>query len=150
MASYITDRKEIGLALNFGDYPVLMVDHDNPCYEGTTYCEGTRVRVRYMPASHSLAMREANKAMLTRGSLFFEDGRLGISARGAMLKAGFGYSDVIESVEWAQAVTVEEGQTVVVVEQWSKRRMCTVRKMKVPAKIDPFCQVACWLQEIEG
>lgn len=150
MAHYITDRKEIGLALNFGDYPVLMVDRDNPCYDGSTYCVGSKVRVRYMPASPMLALRETNKAMLTRGNLFYENGQMGISARGAMLKADFGYSDVIESVEWAQTVIVEAGQTVVVVEQWSERRMCTVRKMKVPEYIDPFCQVVGWLQEIEG
>ena len=150
MVSYITDSKEIGLALNFGDYPVLMVDHDKPCYEGSTYCVGSRVRVWYRPASPMLAFRETDTAMLTRGNVFYENGQLGISAHGYALKADFGYSDVIEDAEWAQAVTVEEGQTVVVVEQWSERRRCTVRKMKVPENIDPFCQVVGWLQEIEG
>ena len=146
---YLTDRSEIALALNFGDYPVLMIDHDKPVYEGSTFCQGSKVCVKYTPNSVYLRLGY-DKPLRTRGEIYYSDGRLGISSNGALLKADFGYQDVIDSVEWAQAVTVEPGQTVVVVEQWSSRRECTVRKMKVPERIDPHCQTVCLLMEIEA
>ena len=112
---YVTDRKEIGKAINFGKYPVLFINRENRPYPeyGGDYSIGCKVRVAY---------DNGMEGMTTRGNIFFsnENGRdsLAISSRGSMLKASFGRSDVLDMVEWAQAPVVHKGQTVVVVEDW--------------------------------
>ena len=142
---YITDRKEIGKAINFGKYPVLFINRENrpyPEYVGD-YSIGCKVRVAYDRGPSGLT---------TRGNLFFsnENGRdeLAISSRGSMLKAGFGRSDVLNAVEWAQAPVVRKGQTVGVVEDWPSEGKCSVRLMKVPDRIDVHCQTVAVLQDI--
>ena len=93
---YITDRKEIGKAINFGKYPVLFINRENRPYPeyGGDYSIGCKVRVAY---------DNGMEGMTTRGNIFFsnENGRdsLAISSRGSMLKAGFGRSDVLDMVE---------------------------------------------------
>lgn len=142
---YITDRKEIGKAINFGKYPVLFINRENrpyPEYVGD-YSIGCKVRVAYDRGPSGLT---------TRGNLFFsnENGRdeLAISSRGSMLKAGFGRSDVLNAVEWAQSPVVQKGQTVVVVEDWPSEGRCTVRLMRVPDQIDVNCITVAVLQDL--
>ena len=142
---YITDRKEIGKAINFGKYPVLFINRENrpyPEYVGD-YSIGCKVRVAY---DHGY------EGMTTRGNLFFsnENGKdeLAISSRGSMLKASFGRSDVLNAVEWAQSPVVQKGQTVVVVEDWPSKGRCTVRMMKVPDRIDVHCITVAVLQDL--
>ena len=65
-----------------------------------------------------------------------------------MLKAGFGRSDVLDMVEWAQAPVVHKGQTVVVVEDWPSENKCSVRLMKLPDRVDVHCQTVAVLQDI--
>lgn len=143
---YLTDRQDIGKAINFGKYPVLFINRENRPYPefGGDYSVGCKVRVAYSIWPDGIT---------TRGNLFFsdEDGKskLAISSRGSMLKAGFGRSDVMEMVEWAQAPVVRKGQTVVVVEDWPSEKRCTVRLMKVPNQIDVHCQTVAVLQDIE-
>ena len=142
---YVTDRKEIGKAINFGKYPVLFINRENrpyPEYVGD-YSIGCKVRVAYDRGPSGLT---------TRGNLFFsnENGRdeLAISSRGSMLKAGFGRSDVLNAVEWAQSPVVQKGQTVVVVEDWPSEGRCTVRLMRVPDQIDVNCITVAVLQDL--
>ena len=142
---YLTDRTEIGQAVNFGKYPVLFINRENRPYPdfGGDYSIGCKVRVAY---------DNGMEGMATRGNLFFSDenGRdeLAISSKGSMLKAGFGRSDVLDMVEWAQAPVVRKGQTVVVVEDWPSEGKCSVRLMKVPDRIDVHCQTVAVLQDI--
>ena len=142
---YITDRKEIGKAINFGKYPVLFINRENrpyPEYVGD-YSIGCKVRVAY---------DHGPSGITTRGNLFFsnENGRdeLAISSKGSMLKAGFGRSDVLNAVEWAQSPVVQKGQTVVVVEDWPSENKCSVRLMKLPDRVDVHCQTVAVLQDI--
>ena len=142
---YITDRKEIGKAINFGKYPVLFINRENrpyPEYVGD-YSIGCKVRVAY---------DHGPSGITTRGNLFFsnENGRdeLAISSKGSMLKASFGRSDVLDMVEWAQAPVVHKGQTVVVVEDWPSENKCSVRLMKLPDRVDVHCQTVAVLQDI--
>lgn len=142
---YITDRKEIGKAINFGKYPVLFINRENrpyPEYVGD-YSIGCKVRVAY---------DHGPSGITTRGNLFFsnENGRdeLAISSKGSMLKASFGRSDVLDMVEWAQAPVVHKGQTVVVVEDWPSEGRCTVRLMRVPDQIDVNCITVAVLQDL--
>lgn len=142
---YITDRKEIGKAMNFCKYPVLFINRENRPYPeyGGDYSIGCKVRVAYDRGPSGLT---------TRGNLFFsnESGRdeLAISSRGSMLKAGFGRNDVLNAVEWAQSPVVQKGQTVVVVEDWPSEGRCTVRLMRVPDQIDVNCTTVAVLQDL--
>lgn len=142
---YVTDRKEIGKAINFGKYPVLFINRENRPYPeyGGDYSIGCKVRVAY---------DNGMEGVTTRGNIFFsnENGRdsLAISSRGSMLKAGFGRSDVLNAVEWAQSPVVQKGQTVVVVEDWPSEGRCTVRLMRVPDQIDVNCITVAVLQDL--
>ena len=142
---YVTDRKEIGKAINFGKYPVLFINRENRPYPeyGGDYSIGCKVRVAY---------DNGMEGMTTRGNIFFsnENGRdsLAISSRGSMLKASFGRSDVLDMVEWAQAPVVHKGQTVVVVEDWPSEKKCSVRLMKLPERGVAHCQTAAVLPDI--
>ena len=142
---YVTYRKEIGKAINFGKYPVLFINRENRPYPeyGGDYSIGCKVRVAY---------DNGMEGMTTRGNIFFsnENGRdsLAISSRGSMLKASFVRSDVLDMVEWAQAPVVHKGQTVVVVEDWPSENKCSVRLMKLPDRVDVHCQTVAVLQDI--
>ena len=118
---YLTDRTEIGKAINFGKHPVLFINRENRPYPdfGGDYSIGCKVRVAY------------------------DNGMEGMT-----LKASFGRSDVLDMVEWAQAPVVRKGQTVVVVEDWPSEGKCSVRLMKVPDRIDVHCQTVAVLQDI--
>ena len=140
---YLTDRKEIAAALNFGKYPVLTINRENKPYANdlpeSDYAIGCRVRVSW----------DRNDGMTTRGNLYYEKGKLAISSGATIMKASFGYEDVMEMVSEANAPLVHKGQEVVVVEQWESKKECTVRIMKVSDRIDIHSQVVARLHDIE-
>ncbi len=144
---YLTDRTKIAEAINFQQYPVLSIDHENRPYADyhpdNDYAIGCRVRVSW---SHK-DPRYAN--MTTRGALYIENGRLAISGEGAMLKASFGYTDVMNMVAEANTPIVHKGQTVVVVEQWSSQKKCTVRMMKISDRIDIHSMTVATLEDLD-
>lgn len=140
---FIVDRKEIAQTLNFGKYPVLSIDRDNKRFEGNDYARGCRVKVAWDHKDTRYA------GMTTHGELYYDDGKYAISGECTVLTASFGYSDVMEMVREANAVTVHAGQTVVVVENWSTRKSCRVRMMKVSDRIDIHCVTVAQLEDID-
>lgn len=143
---YLTDRHEIAMAMNFGTYPVLHLNRENRPYADMgsgDYAKGCRVRVAWDSNDPKY------KGMTTHGDLYIENGRLAISAEGGCLSADFGYTDVMQSVQEANAVVVHRGQAVVVVEDWPSKRQCTVRMMKVSDRIDIHCMTVTHLEDIE-
>lgn len=143
---YLTDRHEIAKAMNFGKYPVLTIDRENcPLAEirpNSTFATGCRVRVAW---DHKDPRYEG---MTTHGELQFSDGKLQISGEGGCLHTDFGYYDVMKMVREANAPIVHAGQTVVVVEEWSSKKTCTVRLMKV-GRLNMHCQTAAVLHDID-
>jgi len=141
---YLTDRHEIAKAINFGKHPVLYLNRENhKGFTNTDYAVGCRVRVAWDHKDPRYA------GMTTHGNLYIENGRLAISSEGGCLHADFGYRDVIEMQEEARAVVVHKSQTVVVVEDWPSKKVCTVRMMKVSDWIDPHCMTVARLEDLE-
>lgn len=140
----LTDRKEIAKAMNFGKYPVLVLDLDNNCgFEGGRYCQGQRVRVAWDHKDPQYA------GMTTQGNIYMEDGRIAISGNAACLHADFGYYDVMDMAAWANAPVVHKGETVVVVMKSEKAKTCVVRMMKVSDHINIHCMTVARLEDIE-
>lgn len=143
----LTNKREIAEAMNFGKYPVLVLDRENhkgfEKYGDTLYCEGQKVRVAWDHKDPRYA------GMTTQGNIYMdEDGCLAISGNGAMLKADWGYSDVMEDAEWANAPVVHKGQTVVVIHNWPSKKKCMVEKLKVSDRIDRFCITVATLEDV--
>ena len=140
---YLTERTEIAKAMNFGKYPVLYIDMDAKKYEGSDYCQGCRVRV------HWDSPDTRYKDMYSTGNLYYCDGRFAISGDATCLSADFGRSDVITMYQQANTPMIHKGDTVVMVMDFSKSRMCKVAMMKMPDRINKFCQTLAVLTEME-
>lgn len=141
MAKYLTDRHEIAMAMNFGKHPVLRINMETPKAGYDTLYYGDQVEV--MTPTHGYPdSRE-------RGNLYYCEGRFSISSNAAFLDSSFGYRDVIESLEWAQAPKLHAGETVVVIEDWPIARRCAVHMMKLPDRISKFTTPCCTLEEID-
>lgn len=140
---YLTERTEIAKAMNFGKYPVLYIDMDAKKYEGSDYCQGCRVRV------HWGSQTERYKDMYSTGNLYYCDGKFAISNDATCLSADFGRGDVIGMYQQANTPMIHKGDTVVIVMDFSKQKMCKVALMKMPDRIDKFCQTLAVLKEME-
>lgn len=74
---YLTDRREIAEAINFGKYPVLTLNRENRPYAkerpDSDYATGCRVRVAWDHKDPRYA------GMTTHGNLYIENGKLKIS-----------------------------------------------------------------------
>lgn len=140
----LTEKREIAEAMNFGKYPVLVLDRENHRgFENTLYCEGQKVRVAWDHSDPRYA------GMTTRGHIYMdENGQLAISGRGAILTDSWGYYDVMEDAEWANAPVVHKGQTVIVIHNWPSKKACMVEKLKVSDRIDRFCSTVATLKDV--
>ena len=141
---YLTDRREIAEAMNFGKHPVIRIDLETEM-EGYPGCfEGDIVKVG--------SPNQRYPENYIRGSVksFPEDrGKYAIMPDNDCLHSGFGYSDVIEELRYAQAQMLHAGETVVVVEDYPQRRACKVRMMKVSDRVRDFVYPACYLEDAE-
>lgn len=144
---YLTDRREIAEAINFGKYPVLTLNRENRPYAkerpDSDYAIGCRVRVAWDHKDPRYAR------MTTHGNLYIENGKLKISGEGSFLSASFGYHDVMKMVEEANTPILHKGWRVVVVEEWPSQKKCTVRIMRVARCVDTHCMVATTLEDID-
>ena len=137
---FITDRKEIAKALNFGKYPVIMFDLDTPKAGWDDVYEGSPVRVDM--GSFSDGTKWYNDSIPTIYVDNYHDGientvtnrvsaNISLPSNGAMISSSFGASDVLKSAKFAMAPVVKEGDDVVVVYSWNKGYSVAVRMMKV-------------------
>lgn len=141
---YLTDRHEIAAAMNFGKYPVLSINLENRPFEDSRFAKGCRVRVAWDHKDSRYA------GMTTHGELILdEDGKLKITGHGSMLKASFGYHDVMKMAAEANVPVVHKGQGVVVVMEIPSTETCLVRMMKVSERIDIHCQIVAVLEDID-
>ena len=139
---YLIDRHEIAAAMNFRKYPVLSINMENRPYDESDYAVGCRVRVAWDHKDPRYA------GMATHGNLYCENGKLAISGEGAMLSASFGYSDVMEMLQEANAPVVHKGDLVVVVMDVPSKKTCMVRMMRVSPRIDIHCMTVAHLEDI--
>ena len=120
---YLKDRQVIARAMNFGKYPVIRIDRETPKNGYDGFFEGDLVKVM-TPSSRYQDLYEV-------GNLYYCDGKYAISSHMVGLHADFGYSDVIEQLQIAQAPVVHDGDIVVVIEDYPKTRTCAVRIMQI-------------------
>ena len=143
----LTDRKEIGKAMNFGKYPVLWMEvgKTKTGWEDGTVYDGCKANVVSHTVNHGdliytgeLIMFADEQNESVRGFPQFWD-NIKLKNYGSCLKSDFGYSDVIEDLENAQAPMLKPNQDVVVVFKDSVNKACWVRKMVTSDRIDPHC-----------
>lgn len=139
---YLTDRTEIAMAMNFGKYPVLYIDVETPIEGYSGLYRGCDMRLAWDDP------RARYKDMCCEGHLLLCDGKLEMSNNAGCLKASFGREDVIEMQHWANTPIVHKGQTVIVVKDRPKQRVCHVEVMKVSDYIDIHCQTCCRFVEV--
>ena len=147
-ATILNEREEIGLAMNFGKYPVLWMEVGKPRagWDPFTLYEGCKALITCRTSRHgdliytgrlSMYGDEQKEEVLT--SPWCWDG-IHLSSDGSFLDASFGYSDVMEDLENAQSPMLETDQEVIVVMKDSENEKCWVRKMKTTSHKDPHCQ----------
>ena len=131
---YLTDRKEIAYAMNFGRYPVVRINLET-CPSGyENYYKGDLVKV--------MAPTKRHPDLYCTGRLYLErygigKEKIGVLTDSICLHDSFGYSDVMEMLEIAQAPVLHAGDIVVLIEEYPKTRMCKVRMMKASDHVDP-------------
>lgn len=136
----VHDRSEIAYALNSGKFPVLTIDMEHEM-EGYAGCySGCKVNV--VPKSERLARDH----VWTRGTLkFFGDSKkLEVMPESVCLSSHYGYSDVMRSVEFANAPLIKEGDIVTLVIDFpEKTRSCLIKLMRVGRVSDHVFPVCC-------
>ena len=149
----VVDRKEIAQYLNFHRYPVLTIDWDSPKdvidstseYPGSIYWVGSYLDLAWNNPRYP--------DMTTHCHLWCEvgrgDGNLHLGSSCTVLRNSFGYSDVMEMYERALTPVASPGDTVVVVENWSKQKKCRLRIMKISEHVDFHRQTVADLIDLE-
>ena len=144
---YLTDRSQIAVAMNFGKYPVLYIDLDNKIYDTpehpSDFCVGSKCKLDWEHKDR------AYEGMSARCTLCYSEGRYTLNQEGCCLHNCFGRSDVLEMVEWACVPMLRCGQTVIVVEDYTKQKMCKVRVMKVAEHKNIHCSTVTELVDVE-
>lgn len=136
------DRYEIARLLNFNKYPVLNLDIAKDKMKDDFFkgCyKGQKVRFEYF--------NNRNEKMLWHGTLaFFKDSGLCIQNDSAILKKDFGYYDIVEDLENANAPIIRENSECVVVIHDSKKELAMVCLTTIK-RIDRFCSTAYQFEE---
>lgn len=143
MKRYITDRQKIAFLMNSGEFPVLSIDFENEM-RGYSGCY-TGCKVNVVPKSKRLA----DSKCWTRGTLkFFGDcKKFEIMPETVCLSDSFGYRDVMEMADFANAPLIEEGQKVVLLQVFPNSKYCMVSVMRVGHVADHVYPVCC-LEEL--
>lgn len=156
-ATILNERQEIGLAMNFGKYPVLWMEVGKPRagWDPLTVYEGCKARIACQSGRYgnliytgTLSMYGDEQKDEVRTSPWLWDG-IHLSSSCVCLSSEFGYSDVMEDLENAQSPMLETDQEVIVVMKDSNRKVCWVRKMKTTSHKDPHCQTMLKLVNFE-
>ena len=142
---YITNRQKIADAMNFGKYPVLSMEIGTPPpgWGPYTNYEGCKVRIRFARRKDlynvcTLNMFGDEQDPEIREFPYRWD-KIHLSNGPTCLDASFGFSDVQEMLENANAPWVEPGQEVIVVFNDSVNKTCWIRKMVVSDHVSDFC-----------
>jgi len=138
---YLTDRTEIAMAMNFGKYPVIRIDRETPKDGYNDFYEGDQIKV--------LTPKPGYPDSYATGKIYYSEGKYGVMTDASCLHASFGYADVLEMIENAQAPVVKAGQEVVLIEDYPERRTCCVRIMKVSDRVDSHVYPCATLEDVD-
>ena len=112
----IRSREEYAKAVNFGKYPVLMIDMNQKGFMDEIF-DGGKVRIdfgnfkdgeRYLGCGEFKYYKKENK--------FY------VASYGCMITKDFTYEDAMESAEYGNSPIIDEGDEVVIVVHNSKER----------------------------
>lgn len=137
---FLTERTEIAKAINFNKYPVLRINMENDEGYGSNFAVGDKARVKY---------NCNGKIYYYKCTIKYSDGKYYLNGNGSMIKSDFGYSDVMEMVDYSYSPIIESNQTVILVEDYPSIKKCSVRYMKTDKRIYSNCIEMLRLYEIE-
>ena len=143
--TYLKSRRDIAEAINFGWYQVVKINRETPAPGWDDNFVGDKVLVA--PEG------EIDRSKFIRCQIHKfgdEPERYSLMPETIVLQDGFGYSDVIEMTEWAQAPVIRAGEIVVVIEDYPKAKTCAVHLMRVSKLNGKFVFPTCYLEELEG
>lgn len=132
----LLDSKEIAQALNFGKYPVLIMNTDTK--------KGSKAVVIHKSRMHGDMRYNCTLEMDYEKE---NDGVLYISTNGSMIKGNYNYTDHLEDAEYSNAPIIEENQEIAIYMYSEKAKTGLVRIVK-SEKIDSMCSVATILNDI--
>ncbi len=141
---YLTERSQIAKAMNFGKYPVVRINLETPkaglddCFLGDSVL---------VAQSHTEERADHIRCQIHKFG--DEPYRYTLMPEAICLDASFGYHDVIEMLEWAQAPVIYAGEKVIVIEDYPQKKTCRVHLMKVSDKVKKFVYPTAYLEECE-
>lgn len=131
----IKSREEYGQLVNFGKYPVLMVDMNQKGFMGEIF-EGSKVRVDF-------GYYNTGERKLDNGTLcyFKKENQFYIRSEVVCLSKDFPYEDAIEQAQFGNAPIINDGDEVVIILHNSEDR--TLRAFLVKAiNKNEFCSTS--------
>lgn len=139
---FLTDRHDIAKAINFKQYPVIRINLEDKDEYGI---KGTKVCI------DNGKFRDGSPYYLhaTIRSYYGESG-LHITQGGACLHASFGYSDIKEMLEWANAPIIKPDQDILVVMDMPSIRMANCVILHTSDRIDPHCSTPLRIVDSEN
>lgn len=137
MATYLMDRQEIAVTMNYRLAPVVRINME----DGDMWYEGDLVRV--------VSINRKGQERFKTGTLtFFPDTqKLCVMSCTVGLSSSFGYSDVMELAEKAHAPEVHSGQIVCVVEYAPKIGIASA-KLMVADKVSLYYSDCCTFRDL--
>lgn len=145
---FMTDRKEIAKAINIDKKPVIRIDISNPmkgwddCYEGDKVVviakSGYDIRCTAKMFGDSVGNEKSHAPHLYK--------TIKLMPEANCITSHFGYSDVIEMVEWRKAIRVHEGEQVIII--FDQGDTCFIREMTV-GKVSEFVYPTATIRDAE-
>lgn len=149
---FLVDRHEIAQAINIDRIPVITIDITK-CMDGYEHCyEGDKVLVT--DPKHGRHVRCTVKMYGDDNGnndylhpWFYKT--ICLMNPGAYISASFGYSDVMEMVEWSKSKVLDAGEEVIVMFNDRENKYCYLRRMRVSDSVNLHCQTAATLVDVD-
>lgn len=138
---FITERTAIAKALNFGKYPVLTIDLKDRDEYGLVGC---KVRVDFGNFSDGEKFYEHAELRVYK-----DEKVLTFSSYGCCLDANFGYSDIAEMLEYANAPIIKPDQEIIIVITDSVNRTAYPLIKAKTGKINKFCSTPISIEKVD-
>ena len=151
---FLTNRTEIGKAININRYPVLTLDCTAPMKGFPDCYSGSKIN---LAGGHSKGYED----LLTRCTIKMYGDETGnethdtpwmykkiiLSGGSVCLHATFGLEDVIEDIEWSNARVAKGGDKVLVF--FKAPNGGCLRLMKISDRVNPHCSTVATLEDID-
>lgn len=137
---YLKEKTEIVKFMN--THQCIRINLETPEVGYDTIFKGDLVKLICPTKSHPDLTLTGELTYYSKEDKFY------VSNAGAMLKASFGYSDVMDKLKEAQAPVLKEGDLIAVVCDYPKDKQCSVRVMKA-TRINSMYFESCVLEDVE-